>query len=93
MNISSTKCMLRARAVTISDFHNTIIVAKRINEVLLRYLENIWGKMVSVKFIFNYVYCVFFWQINHTQNIIVRRESVCNHNCTKAYKKKKTLKE
>lgn len=52
------------RAVTIPDFHHTVIVAKRIhdNDIIVIFIENLkkqQKQMLSVKFIFNSVYCVF----------------------------------
>lgn len=46
----------------------TIIMATQI--ILSQNLQKIWGEK-SVKFIFNFVYCVFclfFWLMNYTQN-------------------------
>lgn len=76
------KPFVSMRAVRISDFYHTIIVAEGIN-------NSDYNNMLPIKSVWNSVFCLFFWQMHYLQNMSVGkwRESV---NIT--VKKKKKLK-
>ncbi|KAF7655207.1 hypothetical protein LDENG_00059470, partial [Lucifuga dentata] len=81
-------------AVAISDFHSTVIVAKRIhdNNIIAISIENLKKKNNNAisQVIFNFVYCILSLLLAnelHSKYKCREVERVCNQNCTKATKR------